>query len=182
MSLATVPNLLSVSRIVIGVFIVFSLDNIPLFWLLLTFAMAVLSDIFDGWLARSQAQDSPIGTLIDHTSDAVFVTIITSRLAFDGLVPWLLPILICVSFLQYAFDYRILRLPSFRSSRIGRLNGIAYYVVSGVGILLFSASQSVLFEKIFYYSAVVLIITTLCSMAERAFVVLQKQQRSMLRK
>ena len=174
MYLMTVPNLLSTSRIAIGLFIAFSLNTIPIIWLLLIFVVAVLSDIFDGRLARNQTQVSPIGTLVDHSSDAIFVTSIISRFAFDGLVPWLLPILIAVSFFQYTLDHRLLHLPSFRASRLGRFNGIAYYVFSGAGILLATVTQFSPLGDVFYCIAVVLIITTLSSMVERAYFVFQR--------
>ena len=174
MSLMTVPNLLSISRIPLGFFLAFSLHSMPMFWLLLIFCFAALSDGFDVWLARKKALVSPLGTIIDHCSDAIFVTAVISGLALEGVVPWLLPILIGVSFVQYVLDYRLLHLAGVRSSSIGRFNGIAFYCFGGVGIAVASGGQSFIADDVFHGIAVILILTTLASIIERIRFVLKR--------
>ena len=38
------------------------------------FALAVMSDLADGYLARRYGESTPLGGAMDHTVDAVFVT------------------------------------------------------------------------------------------------------------
>ena len=99
------------------------------------FAVAVMSDIVDGYLARSYGESTPIGGAMDHTVDAVFVTAGTGALAAAGSRPVPLPPLIAVAFLQYAIDSRVGPARPLRASSIGRWNGIAYYVVLAVPVV-----------------------------------------------
>jgi phosphatidylglycerophosphate synthase len=101
----------------------------------LLFALAVATDLADGALARRLGQASPLGGLLDHATDACFVAITLAALAAAGLVPWPLPVLVPLAFLQYALDSRALAGRPLRASRLGRWNGIAYFVIAG-GVLL----------------------------------------------
>ena len=99
------------------------------------FALAVMSDLADGYLARRYAESSTLGGAIDHAVDAVFVIAGTAALGVGGVLPVLLSPLIAVAFLQYALDSRVGPARPLRPSSIGRWNGIAYYVVLAVPIV-----------------------------------------------
>ncbi|MEQ8659932.1 MAG: CDP-alcohol phosphatidyltransferase family protein [Gammaproteobacteria bacterium] len=133
-SLLTLPNALSVAR---------GLLAAPLAWALATdcarlgvplFALAVASDLLDGRLARARGTTSRLGTLLDHGADACLVTALTATAAWHGLVPPLLPLLIASAFLQYVFDSRAHAGAPLKGSRLGRWNGIAYYVLAGAAL------------------------------------------------
>lgn len=64
----TVPNLVSLSRLPLVVGIVLALDS-PLRYVL--FALVVLSDGVDGWLARRLDQKTELGALLDPALDKV---------------------------------------------------------------------------------------------------------------
>ncbi len=96
-------------------------------------ALVITSDLLDGFVARRCRQTTPFGTLLDHTADALFVTALAAIGAHLGLLPAVLAPLIAVAFVQYTFDSRIRGQRTLRPSRLGRLNGIAYYV--GVTIM-----------------------------------------------
>ncbi len=91
-------------------------------------SLALATDLADGFVARRFAEQSGLGRLIDHATDAVFVTAGTAALAFEGVLPALLPTLIAASFLQYALDARSSISLGPRPSTLGRWNGIAYFV------------------------------------------------------
>jgi len=99
------------------------------------FVLAVLSDLADGYLARRYGESTPLGGVVDHAVDALFVTAGTGALAAAGTLPAPLPPLIALAFLQYVFDSRIGPARSLRPSAIGRWNGIAYFVVLAVPIV-----------------------------------------------
>ena len=100
-----------------------------------SFGVAVASDLLDGRVARLRGEVSRLGGLLDHTSDALFVAAGLAALASLGHVPWLLPPLVLLAFIQYALDSRVLAGRQLRTSRIGRLNGIAYFVLLGTPLI-----------------------------------------------
>ena len=99
------------------------------------FFVAVITDVADGYIARRFGTSSPIGGLIDHAVDAVFVTVASAALAIEQVLPALLPPLIAVAFLQYAVDSRAGVSRSLRASSLGRVNGVAYFVAVAVPIV-----------------------------------------------
>jgi len=99
------------------------------------FAIAVMSDLADGYLARRYDESTPLGGAMDHTVDAMFVTAGTGALAAAGILPVALPPLIAIAFLQYALDSRVGPARPLRASAIGRWNGIAYFVVLAIPIV-----------------------------------------------
>lgn len=102
---------------------------------LAVFAVAVATDLLDGVIARRRGESTAIGGLLDHGTDAGFVTLVLAAAAWLGMTPWLLPALIPLAFLQYTLDSRALAGRPLRASRLGRWNGIAYYVLAG-GVLM----------------------------------------------
>ena len=97
-------------------------------------SLAVATDFADGFVARRFAEQSGLGRLIDHATDAVFVTAGTAALAFEGVLPAPLPTLIAASFLQYALDARSSISAGPHPSSLGRWNGIAYFAIIAVPI------------------------------------------------
>jgi phosphatidylglycerophosphate synthase len=99
------------------------------------FAYAVLSDIADGRLARRLGHATPLGGLLDHGADAAFVVSTLAALAWRGVLPALLPLLVAAAFAQYALDSHVGADRPLRASRLGRWNGIAYYVLAGTAVV-----------------------------------------------
>jgi len=96
------------------------------------FAVAAVTDLADGPLARRQRTVSALGGLFDHGTDALFVSAALAALASLGTVPWALPVLVASAFAQYTLDSRALAGRPLRTSALGRCNGIAYYVAVGI--------------------------------------------------
>lgn len=139
----------------------------------LCFAVAVATDALDGPLARQLGQVSPLGGLLDHATDALFVTGILTAAALNDQVIWLLPALIPLAFAQYVIDSSALRGRPLRGNRLGRLNGVGYFVLAGAVIAvalgvrpwptLSSAGSALL-----WWASLALLVTTVCSMIDRA--------------
>jgi phosphatidylglycerophosphate synthase len=102
---------------------------------LVLFVLAVTTDLLDGPLARRRGEASPLGGLLDHATDALFVSLGLLACAGRGLVPLWLPLLVLASFAQYTLDSRALEGRSLRGSALGRWNGIAYFVLLGVPVV-----------------------------------------------
>ena len=102
---------------------------------LLLFALAVASDLLDGRVARHYGEVSPLGGTLDHTTDALFVSLGLLAVAATGETTFLLPPLIGLAFAQYALDSRALAGRPLRASALGRWNGIAYFVLLGIPVV-----------------------------------------------
>ena len=99
------------------------------------FALAVATDLADGWVARRFGETSPSGELVDHAVDAIFVTTGAAALAAVGVLPAVLPVLIACAFLQYAVDSWLTTARGLRASALGRWNGIGYYAIVGTPVV-----------------------------------------------
>ena len=133
------------------------------------FAWAVVSDVLDGRLAREQGTASARGGLLDHGADAATVASGCLALGFVGAVPQWLFALVALAFLQYASQSRVRNGENLKASQLGRLNGIAYYVLVGAPVLQRGIGiELVAFETI-YVCGWVLVVSTLASMGQRAF-------------
>ena len=129
---------------------------------------AVITDVSDGIIARRYNLVSPLGGLIDHSSDALFVTLLLSALAINGVVPLLLPALVLLSFVQYVLDSDALKGKTLRASQLGRWNGVAYYGMAGIPIGLMWLDTQLIAPDWIMMAGWVLVISTLVSMLDRA--------------
>jgi CDP-diacylglycerol--glycerol-3-phosphate 3-phosphatidyltransferase len=89
-SVATLPNLLGIFRIAATpVIMALLLVEVPGSDLAagLLFAAAGISDFFDGWIARSRNQVSPLGIFMDLAADKVLVAGVLIAMVEIGLVP-----------------------------------------------------------------------------------------------
>ena len=146
------------------------------------FAAAVASDFLDGFLARQRGTVSALGGVLDHTADAVFVAVTLWAVAFAeaqvrvDLVPGVLPLFIVLAFAQYLLDSKALAGESLRASWLGRANGIAYFVIAGVVIARHAWNLTWLPAEAVYWAGLLVLVSTLASMFDRARVLLGKHQ------
>ena len=163
-TLLTLPNAITGFRLFLTVPLVLTLWS-ELWWAAAgCLAVAIASDILDGYIARRFNQTTTVGALLDHGTDAVLVTAVTTVAAIDGSVVWSLPVLIALAFTQYAIDSGAHKGKRLRGSSLGRMNGLAYYaiciVVVGFGLLNWSVWPVWLFS-------LVLTATTIASIVDR---------------
>lgn len=166
-------NLLTSLRLLLIVpLVLMILREAPGWLLLLTLAVAVLSDYFDGIVARARGTASAAGQLFDHGTDFLFVTAGMFTLASQGLLTLLLPVLVVLAFSQYVLDSRLLyRQKQLRMSFLGRWNGILYFVplflFAGARLPL-PASLSEWLTGALNWLGWLLLLSTLASIADRA--------------
>ncbi len=137
-------------------------------WLLAAacFVLAVVSDVYDGKLARRFRQVSNIGGVLDHGTDALFVTAGAWALAQADMVNIYIVWLIPAAFVQYLADSKALAGHTLRTSTLGRINGVAYYVMVGVGVGLQVLGWYWLLQPLMVFAWLLVISTTL-SMLDR---------------
>ena len=134
------------------------------------FAVAVASDFLDGFLARRFAAASALGGVLDHTADAVFVAVTLWAIAYTeaqtgaDLVPGILPLFIALAFAQYLLDSKALAGQPLRASWLGRVNGIAYFVIAGVVIGRYALKAAWLPVEAVYWAGLAVLVSTLASM------------------
>ena len=165
--LYSLPNALSLSRVVMALPCAWAISNAH--WIVagLLFAAAIATDLADGWLARSTRQVTSLGGLFDHASDALFVTVQLGAFAWLDVTPWLLVLLVPASFVQYVLDSDALAGAPLRASRIGRSNGIAYFVLAGFPLYQRALGLPLLPDVVFGWCGWLLVGTTAVSMADR---------------
>ncbi len=169
----TLANSLSIFRLVVAPVLAWMILSNRWLAASLLLILAILSDIFDGRIARRKNQDSAFGGLLDHSCDAFLVAVLLFVLSKTHGIPLLLPSLVLGSFLQYVLDSKALSGHKLRTSFLGRSNGIAYYVLAS--ICIFTEALGInLSGNLFIVFAWVLISSTIVSMSERLWTLLNK--------
>ena len=91
---------------------------------------AALSDFVDGRVARQMRSADQFGRWLDSTADIAFVLIALTCEARAGAIPAYIPILIAVSFAQYAIDSVVISgSPTPVKSRLGHWGGVINFAL-----------------------------------------------------
>jgi cardiolipin synthase len=91
----TLPNLFTLSRLLLAPVIVGAILNRRAFAALCIFAVAAATDLIDGYLARHFGAATASGAFLDPIADKLLLTGVYLALALAGSVPWWL---VCVIF------------------------------------------------------------------------------------
>lgn len=133
---------------------------------LVAWVLALITDFLDGPIARRRGTVCAWSGVFDHSSDFLFVTSGLFAGAFRGAFPWILPILITLAFAQYVIDsYWIHRHTQLRGSKLGRYNGILYFVPSTMDILIRLGLRFL--DPLLTILVWLLVVSTLVSMGQR---------------
>lgn len=138
---------------------------------LVAWAVALITDFLDGPIARRRGTVTAFSGTFDHASDFLFVTSGLFAGAVRGAFPWILPALITAAFAQYVIDsywrhsHTKLGHAKLRGSKLGRWNGILYFVPPVMDCLIrmgfgFLAPLATILVWL-------LVVTTLISMGQR---------------
>ena len=131
---ATWANALSVLRLLLAAPCAYAIWSGAWWSAVVLFTLAVLTDVFDGIVARRRGQATPLGGLLDHSIDAVFVTTMLGALALIGVVPALLPPLVIV--VRAIVWIRSVAGRTAARERVGSsANGIAFTLLVGTVIV-----------------------------------------------
>jgi len=133
---------------------------------LVIWVVALITDFLDGPIARRRGTVTAWSGTFDHTSDFLFVTSGLFAGATRGAFPWILPILITAAFAQYVIDsYWIHRHTKLRGSKLGRYNGILYFVPPVMDILIRMGLRFL--APLLTILVWLLVVSTLLSMGQR---------------
>ena len=78
-----IPNVLSVSRILLLIPVIIFFENGFFFLSLTAYILASITDYLDGYFARQNNQTSDIGALLDLLADKLFVSILLIWMTFN---------------------------------------------------------------------------------------------------
>ncbi len=84
----TIPNALSVIRLVLIPVFLWLLGTQQYGWALLVIVVSSLTDFVDGWIARRFDQITRVGQLLDPAVDRLFIFSTLVGLAWQGFLPW----------------------------------------------------------------------------------------------
>jgi len=133
---------------------------------LAVWAVALITDFLDGPIARRRGTVTALSGTFDHTTDFLFVTSGLFAGAFRGVFPWILPILIVAAFSQYVIDsYWIHRHAKLRGSKLGRYNGMLYFVPTCMEIVIRLGAHWL--QPLLTILVWMLVLSTLVSMGQR---------------
>jgi len=103
----TLSNLLSLSRIPLGVSFVAISDPV---WLALVVFIAGLTDLFDGLIARISGTQSHVGLLLDPLCDKLFVLLALSSFLTGSFLDWAAFLILILRDLFTGFSYLLGRI------------------------------------------------------------------------
>ena len=166
--LSTRANALTALRLACGPLLVLALIDGAAWPAFAWFWLAVATDLLDGRVARHFGESSALGGLLDHLTDAAFVSLGLAALALRGEAPGLLPALVALAFLQYTLDSRVIRGHALVASALGRWNGIAYFVPIGTVVVRDALALDWPRPTLVRGLGWLLVASTLLSMADRA--------------
>jgi phosphatidylglycerophosphate synthase len=87
-----------------------------------------ISDLLDGHVARKMGIAGGVGRWLDSIADIVFIETALTCEAWAGTIPFYIPMLIALSFSQYAIDSVLLSGAPIKS-RLGHLGGIINFAL-----------------------------------------------------
>jgi len=133
---------------------------------LVAWVVALITDFLDGPIARSRGTVTAWSGTFDHTTDFLFVTSGLFAGAYRGVFPWILPALIVAAFSQYFIDsYWIHRHAKLRGSKLGRYNGMLYFVPTCMETIIRLGAHWL--QPLLTLLVWMLVLSTLVSMGQR---------------
>ena len=141
-------------------------DKSSAIFALVMWVVALITDLVDGPIARRRRTVTAISGTFDHASDFLFVTSGMFAGALRGAFPWVLPSLITAAFAQYVIDsYWVHRHAKLRGSKLGRYNGMLYFVPPCMDILIRMGLRFL--EPLLNILVWLLVLSTLVSIGQR---------------
>lgn len=131
------PNILSVLRLFLTPWICWAIikGHTPLAFVIL--ALALITDVLDGWLARRFHWKTPQGQILDPLADKVFITGLFLSLAYKGLIPMWLAVIVLLRDLGLLIGGIVLwyrRKEVLPAGNVGKLNTLVQIMMGGMAI------------------------------------------------
>lgn len=159
------PNILSVSRILLLIPIIIFFENDMYVFCITTFIFASFTDFLDGYFARKNNQTSDVGSILDLLADKIFVCtlLIWMTFKFNSSVILISSVLIVtreisISYLRLFFVLKSKKISEFKSDLLGKVK--TTFQMIGLGFILISPLIS---DPIFNISLALLLLSSLIS-------------------
>ncbi len=167
-------NTLTIVRLALAPAILWAIIEQRYFVSFCIFVIAVFTDVFDGRLARRQGTESNFGGLLDHATDCIFVVCALFALSRHEIIPLALSGLVAAAFIQYVLDSGALKKKGLRPSKLGRWNGIAYFVIVAIPLVQNSFDFQWVNDHQILVGGWALCVMTIASMFDRASLFFRK--------
>tara|TARA_B100002019_G_C21049676_1_gene488608 strand:+ start:172 stop:699 length:528 start_codon:yes stop_codon:yes gene_type:complete len=161
----SLPNLLSISRILFLIPIIFLFEYGLYLFSLIIFIFASISDFLDGYLARKNNQTSDLGALLDLLADKIFVStlLIWMTFNFSDLIILISSILIIsreisISYLRLFIVSKSKDIKEVKSDLLGKYK--TSFQMIGLGFILISPE---IFYSVFLFGLVLLFLSAIIS-------------------
>ena len=172
----SLPNLLSLSRVGLAIIMAWNVYHSNWYISVAILWTAIFTDLLDGYLARKKNLTSAIGGLIDHGSDAFFVTFTIAALTHHEWAPVMLVCIIPAAFIQYMLDSKALAGQPLKASSLGKYNGISYFVFVGFPVMQLALEITLIPFDWFVWIGWGLVVTSAISMVDRTITLLSNKQ------
>ena len=149
------PNILTLSRIVFAIILVFLLkdgSSICNILAVVVFTIASLTDFYDGYLAKSRGLISNFGKIMDPIADKVLLLSVFGVLADIGMIEWWMFIIIAIREVVVTVS-RLWAMAQGKiqaAERAGKIKTIVQIVAVSVILLYLVAQQSDYCSSWFY--------------------------------
>ena len=162
----TFPNFLTLLRMGITPFIVLAIFDHDFRLALLILAVAGVTDVLDGWIARRFDVRSMVGAYLDPIADKLLVTVTYVTLTIDTgqavVVPLWLTILalfrdFLISFMA-VFLYVVQHIRQFPPTKLGKATMLAHVATVGVVLVANAYWLPSWIPKVCFYASFVLVI------------------------
>ncbi len=155
------PNILSIFRMcLVPVFIIVFFSGTPNahFYAAIVYALAGVTDVLDGMIARKFNLITRLGKILDPLADKMMTITVFVCITISGIIPWWIIALIFAKDLMLVLGgvslYQEMS-AVFKSNIFGKLATI-FLVLGGIVLLLFENLVPEIFKTVFAYGAVFL--------------------------
>ncbi len=163
----TWANRITIVRILLTPVLVILLLNGSRLWPLYIFALAAVSDILDGWVARWRQEVSRLGSFLDPIADKLLLSSTFLVLAHLGRTPMWVFIIVFSRDLLILLGWNVITILSGKSQIHPRLLGKASTFVQMSTVMAMLAFPGQTWPAHFVWP---MVIVTLCSMADYVWV------------
>ncbi len=141
------PNVLTISRIVLAIVLVFLLEegsSMGNILAVIVFAIAASTDFYDGHLAKSRGLVSNFGKIMDPIADKILLLSVLGVLAHIGMIAWWIFIVIAVrEILVTASRLLVMRKGQvLAAERAGKIKTVVQIIAVSATLLYLAAQQS----------------------------------------
>jgi cardiolipin synthase (CMP-forming) len=155
------PNLLSLFRLFLTAFFIMAIVHDRFGIALFLFILQSVSDMLDGFLARTMGQKTPLGAYLDPMADKIMLASSYLVLLYKGLIPlWLVSIVLLRDLtITLGFWFVASRIASDRQPRPSMISKTTtVFEMVTVVYILWSATRT--YDFLFFYSTAALCVVS----------------------